>query len=259
MTEATSSIQYIRPDAPLPPASRRRGVRTEAWTPASLDLAERARLAVNGMVEPTDSGSRLPRLLEGLFSLQSCRHVSRRFRHRYNAQVPRSGSSHAHYERLRAGPARRAALAGGAVAHDRPDGQVASPVVGPGLVRPSVPGGLEGNQMIDQQVNGIALGVAATCAALDDSAFWEPIGRGIVDGLHHLVVQHEDMAYLTQWVFAPGQARRSCAAAPVGHLCRLCHVAGPPPCGLLPCDRLRAFAGTGRPTVPLRGPRRLVL
>lgn len=54
MTEATNAIQYIRPDAPLPPESRRRGVRTEAWTPATLDLADRARLAVNGMVEPTD-------------------------------------------------------------------------------------------------------------------------------------------------------------------------------------------------------------
>ncbi|MBM4029325.1 MAG: hypothetical protein FJ280_28605, partial [Planctomycetes bacterium] len=54
MTTPGSNIQYIRPDAPTPPESQLRGMRYESWAPATLDLAERARLAVNGMTEPTD-------------------------------------------------------------------------------------------------------------------------------------------------------------------------------------------------------------
>ena len=121
MTDAMNDIQYIHPDAPLPgPQSRRRGIRTEALTPASLDLAERARLAVNGMVEPTDAEADYRVYWEGVVPLQPPRHVSRRLRHRHYPQVPGSDAQNAHHERLRAGLARRGALAGGAAAHDRP-------------------------------------------------------------------------------------------------------------------------------------------
>ena len=216
MTETADAVQYIRPDAPLPPASRRRGVRAEAWTPASLDLAERARLAVNGMVEPTDPEADYRVYWKASFRFNppvmyhdgSDTGITLKFLEAAPRMRIMSGSEQGlHVERRwREVLLRMIGL----------DGQVASPVVGPGLVRPSVPGGLEGNQMIDQQVNGIALGVAATFAALDDSAFWEPIGRGIVDGLHRLVVQHEDMAYLTQWVFAPGQRGDPAQPRPLG-------------------------------------------
>ena len=171
MTETTDAVQYIRPDAPLPPASRRRGVRTEAWTPASLDLAERARLAVNGMVEPTDPEADYRVYWKASFRFNpavmyhdgSDTGITLKFLEAAPRMRIMSGSEQGlHVERRwREVLLRMIGL----------DGQVASPVVGPGLVRPSVPGGLEGNQMIDQQVNGIALGVAATCAALDDSSF----------------------------------------------------------------------------------------
>ena len=47
-------VGYIRPDIPefdLPPYQ---GQRYEAMVPDTLDLAERARLAIHGMTEPTD-------------------------------------------------------------------------------------------------------------------------------------------------------------------------------------------------------------
>ena len=47
-------IGYMQPDIPevnLPPCN---GERYEALVPDTLDLAERARLAIHGMTEPTD-------------------------------------------------------------------------------------------------------------------------------------------------------------------------------------------------------------
>lgn len=54
MADVASDIQYIRREAPPPPQSQCQGSRYETWMPATLDLAERAGLSVNGMVGPTD-------------------------------------------------------------------------------------------------------------------------------------------------------------------------------------------------------------
>ena len=205
MADTSKGLQYIRPDAPLPPQSLRRGVRSEAWTPASLDLAERARLAVNGMVEPTD-----PEADYRVYWKASFRFNPPVMYHdgadtgitlKFLEAMPRMRMMSGSEQGLHVEQRWREVL----LRMIGPDGQVASPIFGPGLTRPDVPGGLEGDQMIDQQVNGIALGIASTLAVLDDRAYWEPIGRAIVDGLGRLVVSYDDMAYLSQWVFAPGQ------------------------------------------------------
>ncbi|MDE0431610.1 MAG: hypothetical protein OXH98_17745 [Caldilineaceae bacterium] len=217
MADASHELKYIRPDAPLPPQSLRRGVRSEAWTPATLDLAERARLAVNGMVEPTDPEADYRVYWKASF--------------RFNPPVMyHDGSDTGITLKFLEATPRLRIMSGseqGIHVEDRwrevlmrmigPDGQVASPVNGPGLIRPDIPGGLEGDQMIDQQVNGIALGVASTLAVLDDRSFWEPIGRDIVDGLGRLSVPYkEDMAYIPQWVFAPGQRGDPAQPRPLG-------------------------------------------
>ncbi len=216
MADVKSEIQYIRPDAPLPPESRRRGIRNEAWTPASLDLAERARLAINGMVEPTDPDAdyRVYWKASFRFNPPVMYHdgADTGITIKFLESVPRMRIMSGSDQGLHVEQRWRETL----LRMISPSGLVASPVVGPGLTRPAVPGGLEGNQIIDQQVNGIALGAATTFALLDDRAFWEPIGRGIVDGLRRLVVQSDDMAYLTQWIYAPGQRGDPAAAAPLG-------------------------------------------
>ena len=158
MTDAMNDIQYIHPDAPLPPQSRRRGIRTEALTPASLDLAERARLAVNGMVEPTDAEADYRVYWKASFRFNppvmyhdgSDTGITLKFLEAMPRMRIMSGSEQGLHveERWREVLLRM-------IGHD---GQVASPVVGPGLTRPVIPGGLEGNQMIDQQVNGICAG-----------------------------------------------------------------------------------------------------
>ena len=47
-------IGYINPDVPEVKLPEIRGERSEALVPDTLDLAERAALAIHGMTEPTD-------------------------------------------------------------------------------------------------------------------------------------------------------------------------------------------------------------
>ena len=50
----SKTIEYIRPDAPaavLPPL---KGIHYEAVVPDTLDIAERARLAIHGLTSPLD-------------------------------------------------------------------------------------------------------------------------------------------------------------------------------------------------------------
>src|SRR5262245_53596492 len=47
-------IEYIRPDIPKPELPAYEGERYEAWVPATLDLAERARLALHALTSMTN-------------------------------------------------------------------------------------------------------------------------------------------------------------------------------------------------------------
>ena len=216
MTMPSSNIRYIRSDAPIPPESHPSGSRYDSWAPATLDLAERARLAVNGMTEPTDAEAdyRVYWKVQFRGNPPFMYHdgSDTGITIKFLDSVPRMRIMSGSDQGLHVEQRWREAL----LRMISPDGLVASPVVAPGQIRPPVPGGLEGDQFIDQQVNGLALGAAATFSVLGDRAFWEPIGQGIVDGLGRLVVQTEDMAYLTQWVYAPGQHGDPALPRPLG-------------------------------------------
>jgi hypothetical protein len=97
-----------------------------------------------------------------------------------------------------------------------PDGLLYTPLLGPGCVRPRGDDVPRGDQMVDQQVNGLALGAIATYAALGEADIWGPIGRGVVDGLRRLAVSRDDMAYFEKWRYDPGQAGDPSAPRPLG-------------------------------------------
>ena len=212
---AKSEIQYIRPDAPRPAESRRRGIRSEAWTPATLDLADRARLAVNGLTEPTN-----PEADYRVYWKTSFRFNPPVMYHDFSdtgiglkflEAVPRMRIMCGSVQNLHVEQRWQEAL----LKMVTPDGLVATPLVGPGCVRPSSDAP-QGDQLVDLQVNGLATGVAATYALLGDSDFWEPVGRGIVDGLHRLAVVTGDMAYFPQSLCAPGAGVDPSAPRPRG-------------------------------------------
>ena len=215
---STVDIQYIRPDAPAPPESPQQGAHYESWMPATLDLAERARLAINSMTEATD-----PEADYRVYWKASFRFNPPVMYHdvsdtgitiKFMESVPRmrlmSGSEQGVHVEQRWKQALLRMIA--------PDGLVATPLVGQGCVRHRDIGALGGDHVIDQQVNGLALGVVATYVALGDRDFWEPIGRRIADGLRRLVVSTGDMAYVDRWWYAPGQRGDPSAARPVGTL-----------------------------------------
>jgi len=222
MTETTSDIQYIRPDAPLPPESRRAGSRREAWAPASLDLAERAALAIHGMTEPTN-----PEADHRVYWKASFRFNPPVMYHdvsdtgigaKFMDAIPRmrimSGSDQNTHVEQRWKEVLLKMLG--------PDGLLATPMVGRFCIRPRSQWPSTGtdisraDQIVDMQVNGLMLGAVSAYTALDDRKFWEPIGRGLVDGLRRLTIQDGDMAYLSQWWYAPGEVANPSLPRPRG-------------------------------------------
>ena len=255
-----TSSKYIRPDAPLPPQSLRRGVRSEAWTPATLDLAERARLAVNGMVEPTDpeadyrvywkasfrfnppvmyhDGSDTGITLKFLEATPRMRimcgseqgiHVEDRWREVLLRMIGLRRTGRLARQWTRADPARHP-RGPGRRPDDRPAGQRHRARHRLHACRPR---------------RSLLLGTDRPRHCRRARQALRAIQRG--HGLHSPVG------------LRPRPARRPRAAPTARHLRGLRHVAGPPPDRLLPRQRLPAFARFGRKDLPLHRPRGPVL
>ncbi|MBM3123080.1 MAG: hypothetical protein FJZ97_12990, partial [Chloroflexi bacterium] len=205
MTTSASGIRYVRPDAPEPPDLRLHGEQYDATIPATLDLADRARLAINGMTEPTDPEADYRVYWKAQFRGSppfmyhdvSDTGITIKFLESAPRMRLMSGSTQNLHVEARWKEALLRMIG--------PDGLVWTPLVGRGIVRPGKGGAFAGDHVIDQQVNGLALGAITTCALLDGGNFWQPFGRGIVEGLARLAVSRGDMAYLSEFWYAPGQ------------------------------------------------------
>lgn len=210
----SGGIQYVRMDAPAPPpAGERRGSYYEAQVPATLDLAERADLAINGMTGPTD-----PDLDYRIYWQVSFRHNPPVMYHEFaDIGIQAKFMECVPLMRMICGsdqgkPAEQAwkQILLRMIA---PDGLLATPMQPYPWLRRSqrdvVLTGFSGyrdtDQLVETQVNGLMLGSIATCAELDDREFWEPIGRDIVDGMAKLTVSDADTAYFPATYFMPGE------------------------------------------------------
>ena len=215
MGHVTSGIRYIRPEASAPPVALRRGTHYDVSIPATLDLAGRAGLAVNGMVEPTDPESdyRVYWKVSFRFNPPVMYHdvADTGITIKFMDALPRlrimSGSEQGlHVEQIWKESLLR--MIG-------PDGMVYTPLEGLPYLRTGNQS-FDGEQLVNQQVNGLALGAATTFSVLDDKDFWEPIGRGIAQGLGRLAVSTGDMAYLPQWNYHAREEGDPSKPAPLG-------------------------------------------
>ena len=205
MSLKTSEIVYVQPEIPPLPERRPRGRTYTDTVPATLDLTDRARLAVNGMTEPTDAEADYRVYWKVSFRANppvmyhdiSDTGITLKFLEAVPRMRIMSGSEQGLYVEQRWKEVLLHMIS--------PDGTVATPLSGLPYLRAGRSGLFAGDQIIDQQVNGIALGAVAMLAVLEDQSFWEPIGRGIVSGLRRMTVQQGDIAYLSDWNFAPGQ------------------------------------------------------
>ena len=186
--------------------------------PATLDLAERAGLALNAMTEATDpeEDHRVywkvtfrsnPPIMYHDFSDTG---IAAKFMEGIPRMRLMSGSSQgAHVEeRWRELLLERIA----------PDGLVETRLddrLSPSR-QSSALGVRDGELIVDMQVNGLMLGAVTTYAVLEGVESWEPIGRRIADGLSSLAVQDGPHAYFTDWTYLPGQTASSDAPRPLG-------------------------------------------
>ena len=218
MSLKTSEIVYAQPEIPPLPERRPRGRTYTDSVPATLDLADRARLAVNGMTEPTDAEADYRVYWKVSFRANppvmyhdiSDTGITLKFLEAVPRMRIMSGSEQGLHVEQRWKEVLLHMIT--------PDGTVATPLSGLPYLRAGRSGLFAGDQIIDQQVNGIALGAVAMLAVLEDRPFWEPIGRGIDSATWRncLPVRLEFCARSTGRPNAPTSTR---------NLCRLCHVA----------------------------------
>ena len=214
MAKNETGIQYIRMDAPAPPPSGAHpGTRYAAEVPATLDLADRAALTINGMTGPTD-----PDLDYRVYWQVSFRHNPAVMYHefadlaiqaKFMEGVPLMRTMCGSDQGEEAEQAWKQVL----LWMIAPGGLLASPMQPYAWLRRSLrevaltgfSGYRETDQLVETQVNGLMLGPVATFADLDDKAFWEPIGRAMVDGMGSLTVADGDTAYFPGTYFMVGE------------------------------------------------------
>ncbi|MDE2716404.1 MAG: hypothetical protein OXI33_05225 [Chloroflexota bacterium] len=186
--------------------------------PATLDLADRARLAVNAMTEATnpEEDHRLywkvtfrsnPPIMYHDFSDTG---IAVKFMECLPRMRLMSGSRQGQHveERWKELLPERIG----------PDGIVLTKL--DDRLSPSRPSALlgvrDGDSIVDMQVNGLMLGAVSTYAMMESREFWEPIGRRIADGLSSLAVRDGVHAYFTDWTYLPGQKAAYDVPRPLG-------------------------------------------
>ena len=73
-----------------------------------------------------------------------------------------------------------------------------------------------GDPVIDMQVNGLMLGVISSYMALERNSPWEKIGIGITNGLTRLALTNGDNAFFQKWLYLPGEKADPSYPRPLG-------------------------------------------
>jgi len=199
-------IRYINPEGSLFQLPMYAGKRYQAKVPDTLDLAERAALAVNGLTGPTD-----PAADYELYWLA-------RFVHN-PPYLSRDFSDHMQAQFMESLPLMRVA-SGSQQSKDvewrwlevlmqmrGPDGLLHYSKVGrPWALAGQAPeqfGAMpEGDYYSEPYVNGRLLGAIGIYYQLTGDERWKKLGQQIVDGLARQAIQREDYAYFSKGLFA---------------------------------------------------------
>lgn len=204
-------IRYINPDAPSCAAPEIVGRSYTCETPATLDLAERAALAVHGLTSCTDPdfdgelywaagfGWRPP----GMYHDANDWVEAKLFAPSLLLRQACGSTEHLEVEAARMGTLRRM---------QGPDGLLYIPLVG----RPwSREFGGEGDMFatgaadhfMPLVLQGRYLSVAGAYHGITGDPAWLAMGAGILRGLRSLLIGRDGCAYFQKTVYAPGEAR----------------------------------------------------
>ena len=216
---STTGTESVQPD--------RRDTRTVApggpvntdLMPATLDLADRARLAVNSMTEATDPQEDYrvywkvtfrsnPPIMYHDFSDTG---IAAKFMECLPRMRIMSGSNQGNHVEDRWKELLLDQIEADGLVHTKLDDRLLP------TSKPSTSHGVrDGESLIDMQVNGLMLGAVSTYIAMGGGDSWEPVGRGLADGLSSLVVRDGQYAFFPKWTYTPGQTVDPDAARPLG-------------------------------------------
>ena len=209
----STRIKYINPEVPEVQLPAYEGNRYQASVPDTLDLTERARLAVNGLTGPTNPEADY----ELYFSLVLGNNPPYMY-HSFNDHVQIK-----FYEAL---PLMRVASGSRQNLHveqrlmevllqmQGPDGLLYYPRVGRPWATRFFPasqfGALpEGDHYTEPYANGRLLGALGIYYRLTGDELWKEVGRKIVDGLIRQAVHRQDYAYFTKGIFGVNEVSDS--------------------------------------------------
>jgi hypothetical protein len=203
---AREAIRYIHPEIADFARPEYAGKRYTAKVPDTLDLAERAALAVNGLTGPTDPAADYELYWLAHFG-QNPPYLSRDF------------SDHVQIKFLEALPLMR--IASGSQLNREverrwfevltqmqgPDGLLHYPKTGrPWAMVAQAPNQFgpmpQGNHYSEPFANGRLLGAIGIYYQLTGDERWKQFGQRIVDGLAKQAIQKDDYAYFTKGLFA---------------------------------------------------------
>ena len=218
-----SKIDYINPKIPDVPARHYPGTFSDELVPDTLDLAERARLAIHGMTGPTDPDADYE--------------VYWRAHFKYNPpiMIHTNSDTGIRSKFMIAMPLMRLMTGSEEDAHveqrwlevtlheQGPDGLLATPFVGRpwGRIKQADTShglsAMEKSQKhaIETQHNGFAVALATHYGQVSDRQFWESFARRIVDGYERIVVRRGDEAYMAKTYYDVGEAADRNATPPM--------------------------------------------
>ena len=205
----STGIEYMNPVVPEVDRPEYKGQRYQALVPDTLDLAERAALAVNGMTGPTDPDADYEIYWQAAF-LNNPPYMIQTFNDhcqvKYHEALP--------LMRLASGSSQREEVDQRwmevVMQMQGPDGLLYYPLVGRPWGRNgdscpiygTIP---EADQFTEPFANGRLLGAIAIYYQLTGDERWKTLGERIVDRLTEIAVHKENVAYFTKPIYAMGE------------------------------------------------------
>lgn len=205
----SSKIKYINPEVPKLKLPLYEGTRYEAQVPDTLDLAERAALAVNGLTGPTN-----PDADYELYWLASFGNNPPYMSHDWNDHVQIKFHEALPLMRLASGSHLNEEVDQRwmeiVIQMQGPDGLLYYPLVGRPWARNGVAleqfGPLpEGDHYTEPYANGRLLGAIALYYKLTGDERWKKVGQRVVDGLTKQAIHQDDYAYFSTGQFGVNQ------------------------------------------------------
>ena len=215
-------ICYISPEVPLPPAPGYSGKDYEALVPATLDVAERARLAVNAVTEPLDPDYdfELYWVVDLLAKQPAMYHtVDDHVQAKFVQALPLVRTASGSRQNLNVEHRLLHVL----LKMQGPDGLVYIPIKGRPWALPAAPSpwaGLDylptGDHWCSIAQAGRILGAFCIYALKDPAGPWRDAANRLAAGLMNLCIVEGDVAYLFCNCTEPGRPVVKPAARPVG-------------------------------------------